>query len=513
MLCFKQQFTYLSETKIKSAVMKRVIVTALLVLLALGRVFPQDIKDRAEYNLNQNRALWYNSGNAAGLAREQMLLWRDVNFGYNIETGRFTDSWGARTVSGFNLGGDMLMDIEGFKVAAKVALNRTRLFKCNYNTSLFEVTWDMPFFVAMDASERFSWRHNEADMEISAAAPLMFGDQLSLGLALRAQGRSALKKADPQSRYGSFDMEMAPGATFAIDEKNLVGMTLRYRFCPATATLTSASGSPVEVALLKGLGAFSTLQVGGPTGIEPLKYRSTRFGLDLQYNRLDEDMQWLAGLSFDTGATRILEAEHTLGMVDKFVIGLDAQGLLGQEGNHKLNFDVKYDRNLWLEGTGELTGRCGIIDLHADYTIYTGIQEDSYDFELGAGLDAKSLSASRVARPEGRFTSFTFMPYVFLGKNTPISKESTLLVKVKVGNNYASKPVYDFDVDSMVKRMYENEAEYLGRFFYRSAADAEYSFRMNNLLSTYARLSIGHMMPLTIKGGRFYATLAVGVMF
>lgn len=493
--------------------MKRILLTAFCMFMTLGLVFSQEIKDRAEYNLNQKRALWYNSGNAAGLARDEMLLWRDVSLGYDLQTGNFTDSWGARTISGFNLGGDMLMDIEGFTVAAKVSLSRDRLRKCNYNTSLYEVTWDMPFFLAQNTSESFSWRHNEADIEVSAAAPLMLDGQLSVGMTLHTQGRSAVKSVDPRSRYGSFDMELAPSATYLIDDDNLVGMTLRYRFNPSKTTLTSDSESPVRLAFMKGLGDSTPRWVSGAIGAERLDYISNRFGVDLQYNRMWGNRQWLMELSFDTGATRIDEGDFTLGIVNKYVIGMDVQGLFGENRNRKFNFDIDFNRYRWREGMADLIGRGGIMNLHTDYTLYTNTKDGSYDFEFGAGIDMTSTSAKRVAGLEGRFSSLSFLPYVFVGKNIQIANESTLLARVSMGNNYTGKPRYELEGDSVYKKMYEDEAEYLGRFFYRNSADLEYSFHMNSLLSTYAKLSLVHMMPMTIKGGRLCASIAVGVMF
>ena len=493
--------------------MKRILLTALCMVLMLGQAFSQEIKDRAENNLNQNRALWYNSGNAAGLAREEMLLWRDVAFSYDIESGNFTDSWGARTISGFSLGGSTLMDIEGFTVAAKLTLDRERLYKCKYNTSLYELTWDMPFFLATSTPESFSWRHNEAGLEVAAAAPLMFEGQLSVGMALRTQGRTAVKSADPRSRYGSFDMELAPSATFTVDDDNIVGMTLRYRFNPANTRLASDSESPIRLAFMRGLGGSSPRWVGGAIGMERLKYTSNRFGVDLQYNRLEDERQWLMELSFDAGATRIKEDGYILGLVNKYVIGTGVQGLFGEDRSRKLNFDLDYNLFNWREGTADIIGRGGIIDMHADYTLFTDVKDWSYDFEFGAGIDATSISAKRVAGLEGRFSSLSFLPYVFVGKNIQITNESTLLARVSMGNNYAAKPRYELEGNSVFKQMYEEEAEYLGRFSYRNAADLEYSFRMNTLLTTYAKLSLVHQMPMTIKGGRIFAALAVGVLF
>ena len=210
---------------------------------------------------------------------------------------------------------------------------------------------------------------------------------------------------------------------------------------------------------------------------------------------------------------RVEETDFTLGKVNKFVFGLGVQGLFGEGRNRKLNVDVKYNRFHWTEGTEDIIGRGGIIDLHADYTLYTDAKDISYDLELGAGADVTSISARRIAGLEGHFSSFSVLPYVFAGKNIQVTKESTLLARVSLGSNYSAKPGYELEGDSIYKKMYKDEADYLGRFFYRNAADVEYTFRMNTMLFTYARLSLVHQMPMTIKGGRILATLAVGVLF
>ena len=104
----------------------------------------QDINDRAAYYFNIDHDLWYNSSNAAGLALGNMAQWRNVALGYDMATGSFTDSWDARSKSVVSASGDMLMDIEGFKVAARLDMGLGRLAKSRYNNSLYEVSWDMP---------------------------------------------------------------------------------------------------------------------------------------------------------------------------------------------------------------------------------------------------------------------------------------------------------------------------------------------------------------------------------
>ena len=494
--------------------MKKIFLTLICLATLFGQAFSQEVKDRATYQMNQSRALWYNSTNAAGLAHTNMLQWRDVNFGYNLQSGSFTDSWGARTVSGLNAGGDMYMEIEGFKVAANLTLEHNRLGKCSFNTSMYEVGWDMPFFVAINSTETFSWIQNNALLSVSAASPLLLDDMLSAGLALKIQGKGATKSADPSGRYSAFDMEIAPSATFAINEENIVGLTLKYRLTPATSKVTSITGSAISAAFLQGLGSYTPRWIGGTIGIMPLKYGSSRLGANVQYNHIGDDSQWLAEFRFDKGTTTVKEDGATLGSVDKFVTGLNVQGLFGDNGNRKLNLDINYNLNYWMNKMETVIGKSNLIDADLNYTIFTGTSAGSYDFELGAGIDMSSISAARYT-PDGVFSNTSVLPYVFLGKNTSLGKESSLLARLDVGYNFTAGNNYHYDgaASYISDYMYEDESYYLGRYYFKSGADVEYSFRINNLLATYAKATIGHLKPMGISGGRFMASLSVGALF
>ena len=494
--------------------MKKIFLTLLCLATALGQAFSQEIKDRATYQMNQSSALWYNTTNAAGLAHTDMLQWRDVNFGYNLQSGSFTDTWGARSVSGLDAGGDMYMEIGGFKVAAGLTLEHNSLGRCKFNTSLYEVSWDMPFFAALNSQEEFTWVRNNAQLSVFAASPLLMDDMLSAGLSLKIQGQGATKKADPTGRYSAFDMEIAPSATFAINEENIVGLTLKYRLNPARSKLTSTTGSAIGVAFLQGLGNYSPRWVGGTIGMSPVSYGSSRYGANVQYNHIGDESQWLAEFRFDKGTTTVKEDAKQLGSVDKFVTGLNVQGLFGEGGSRKLNLDVNYNLNYWLNAMDNIVGKCNIVDADLNYTAFTGTGAGSYDFELGAGLDMTTISAARYT-PDGVFSNTSILPYVFLGKNTMLGKESALLARLDVGYNFTAGNNYRYDgtADYISDYMFEDESYYLGRYYFKTGADVEYSFRINNLLATYAKLNIGHLKPMGISGGRFIASLSVGVLF
>lgn len=500
--------------------MKKFLMTALCLMMTLWQASAQEVKGRATYQINQTRALWYNTTNAAGLAREDMLQWRDIALGYNLQSGSFKDSWDASSISGFKTGGDMLMDIAGFKVAASLQMERNNLNKCMYNASLYEVSWDMPFFVAMNSTETFDWKQTGTALSVSAATPLLLDDKLSAGLALKAQNHLATKTYDPHCGYTSFDVELAPSATFAINSENVVGLTLRYRLTPATSRLESVSGSPVGVVFLQGLGAFSPRVVGGKQEFGPIKYGASRYGGNVQYFHLGGSSQWLVEFSFDKGTTTVGDSERTMGSVDKFVTGLDIQGLFGATHSRKLNLSVNYNLNYWddylISGNALTTSQGNIIDVKMDYSIFTDTDRAAgFNFELGAGVDYTHLSLERNS-PVGYLKKNSIIPYVFLGKNTRIGKEGELLARVDIGYKFAAGKPYYFEGKSdsdIVMNMFDDEDDYLSCCYFKAAANVAYTFRINNMLATYAKVNAGHLKPMGITGSRVIAGFSLGVLF
>lgn len=475
----------------------------------------QEITDRASYRINQNRALWYNTSNAAGLARDGMLQWRDVSVGYGLQSGSFADSWSAGTVSGFNTNGDMLMDIEGFKVAAALSFEHDVLSNCRYNASLYEVNWDMPFFVAMNTTDPFSWRHNDAKLDVSAATPLLIDGMLSAGLALHLQKRNAAKSGDPLCNYNSMEISLAPSVTYSVNEDNILGLTLHYNTTPATSELASASGSTIDVAFLRGLGEFTPRNAGGVIGMEPVEYQASHYGANIQYNLHRDNASWLVEVLLDKGTTAVAEQTKALGSVDKFVTGLAVQGLWGGTRSRKLTLGLDYNLNYWLTGQQTTMGRCNIVDAKLDYTVYTEAGSDGYNFELGAGMDFTSLSIMRF-NPDGQLYNISLLPYAFLGKNTRLGKESALLVRLDAGYNFSSDTSYDYAgswSSVIVNYMYDDEADYLARYYVMLKADAQYSYRINSLLAAYARADARLLKPMGTDGSRVIAGLSVGILF
>lgn len=500
--------------------MKKVFLTVICLVAAVAAAQAQEIKDRAAYTLNIDRALWYKSGNAAGLARTDAYLWRDASLGFGVAGGAFTDSWGARTQTDLSLKASTLMNIEGFKLAAKVGFDREHLSRAMYNTSVFEPAWDMPYFVALNSDETFNWGRTSATIDLSAATPVMISDMMTFGLNLKADYRRAAKNTDPHSRYNSFELAIGPSATVAIDENNIVGLNVKYVLRPAGSRLYTKGDEVVSVAVMHGLGTFNPRWVGGTTGVGRLSYSGSAIAVGLQYNRKGDESDWLFDVSLERGSTRVQMDLTTLGSVDRFLTEASLQGLMGDDRNQKLNFKFKYNLNYWLNGseTPTTVARNNFFDISADYTVYTGTTDDhDFDWLLGAGIDFGSIRSSRFV-PDASLSAIRVMPGVFLGKDSAITQESSLLVRLDVGYNFAINAKYNYagevaPTNYIVNYMFDDEVDYLGTYYMRTMLDATYTYHLNTMLSPYAGLKAGLITPMGQKKSRLLAGICIGVMF
>ncbi len=492
--------------------MKRTILSIICILASAAAVSAQDIHDGASYLLNTERSLWYGTSCSAGLAREDMALWRNAALGGSITGGSFTDAWEASRQNTVTLGGDMLMDIAGFKVAAEVNFDADRLHNSRYNNSLYSLELDMPFFVALNDDEEFLWKRGSASALIRAASPLLLDDALSLGLGLNIKGKGADKNKAPTARYSGFELEIAPSATYAIDSENTLGLTLSYKTMPESSRINKG-GEAVSVALMNGLGSFSNRWAGGDAGIGDISYCASLMGADLFYNRPG----LLLRFSLHKGSTTVSQAGTTIGQVDKFLMGAGLKYLAGGDRGRILNLDVDYNLNYWLKG-GTTTADNSLARANLGFTRYTSIATDgSFDWTFGAGADFNLINLRRYV-PDATLKGNGITPYVKLGKNLKLAHESSLLVTGNLGYNFAFGADYSYggsnvDGNYFVNDMYSDEAEYLGSYYLRAGLDARYTYRLNTLLSAYAAVGGVMLVPTIDSSSRAALALTVGVLF
>ena len=413
------------------------------------------------------------------------------------------------------------MNVAGFKLLADVDLAKTSHDHCMYNTSIYEVTWDMPYFLAMNTNETFPMNRNRAAADLAVVSPALMDGALAVALDAKVDYLNASRNDAIVSSYNSFGYELSPSFTYRIDARNTVGLSVRVKNQPAKNVITTGDGRAIEVAFLRPLGSYLMRWAGGSTGLGLLEYSSATKGVSLQYNNTGAKADWLLELSLDKTASGVSEKNDNMvkGAVDKFVTGASVQGLFGENRSRKLDVDVKYNLFYCSSSTGgTAVSQNNMIDAKLNYSVYTGAGKDhTYDYVFGLGMDVFSLDCER-ANPVSTLTTLSLLPHAFLGKNIRLSQSGFLLVRMDAGYRFASNTRFNYGgtasaTDRIVNGMYDDELGYLKSYYYSLDGDVSYTHKLTGALSVYARARANYIKPMTISGDRAAAEFSVGVMF
>jgi len=241
-------------------------------------------------------------------------------------------------------------------------------------------------------------------------------------------------------------------------------------------------------------------------------------GAALQYNHIGNSSEWLLEASLDSWDSSVTENDVRLGKVAKYVTGFTATGLFGDKLNRKLTLDLKYNLNYWIPSLSTRpVANNSIIDGNINYTVYTGAYESGFNWVLGLGMDMAMLRLKRI-NPVSKLTSNNVLPYAFLGKDISISKEHSLLARLKLGYNFSAGNEFNYGGDSaegnyIVNYMLDDEMDYLSSYYLSTTLNLDYTYRMNDRLSAYASLSSGLLSPMDRNTSRFILQLSVGTLF
>lgn len=500
--------------------MKKAILSVICLMTAVAGLSAQTVTDEASYQLNKARDLWYNSANAAGVAKGDMAPWRNLSAGYNLGKGDFTDSWNAKSQTGYGASGDMLTNLGGFKLLADATFSRDELEQCMYNTSMYDVRWDMPFYVAMNTRERFPMHRMRAAASLSAVSPLMLNDRFSIALSGSFDYSKAWRLGSVTSDYAAPGFEVSPSVIVVIDDNNTLGIAARYTKETGTNVVSTGDGTSIEVVFLQGLGYYMPRWAGGNLGMAPILYSTDSKGASIQYNHKADAKEWLAEVSLDTGSTQVAESDggRAKGAVNRYVTKADIQGIFGENRSRKLDLNVTYNLFYQLNGaSGTAQGQGSLIDGGLKYTAYTGTGAGNcFNFMMGAGIDISSMDLSRVTNTS--FKALSLLPYAFVGKNFRFAEAHSLLATLNAGYNFAMNTKYTPPAslaagDVIANFMYDDEADYLHAYYARITAEVTYTFRIGNVLSLYARPRGGYIKPMNADGARAMCDFALGVIF
>lgn len=206
--------------------MKKLYITILLAASGSVALAQQKINSNAPaaLELRQQRSLWEQSGNPAGLKLDGPYRFSRIQAGYEAYDGDFR-----RPQEGAS-GNRQIVETEGrilldsFYVTGKFSYRRESIQDANFNASIIDPFRGMPYIIA-DANPS-DWLQQHYNLQFRVATP--FYGRWSWGLAGSYSASSGAKQRDVRTENNFYSLSVTPGVVYSISPKQHIGLNLRY---------------------------------------------------------------------------------------------------------------------------------------------------------------------------------------------------------------------------------------------------------------------------------------------
>lgn len=507
--------------------MKKIILTVCMLCAA----FTIKAQSFSEIELNQARAIWLASGNAAGIATGSLLNFKDASLNFEGQTGTFTHSYEADSRQDYSLKGRTVSDLAGFKVVADLLLDRSTLKDAAFNSSIYEVNPAVrPYWFLDYTTEGYDWKRGNYAADVKVASPLLLDGRLAAGANIKVDAKTAAREADISASYSSVAIEFAPSAVFRIDEGNTVGAAIRFSNIPEKSIFSCGQvedGVDV-VTLSRGLGQYQSRYINGVNPLGDVSYKNKYTGVSLQYGKNTAESDLLLDLGLTKGNNYIYGGERNLTAIDDISTDFTLKHLKGAARNRIFTLAAQYRQQYGYDNTFASTVHTfesASVRLLLDYTVYFGAPTTTYAWFMGLRADASYLSQKRYL-PDGLFKAPEVLPSMVLGKNTALDADSELMWSLRVGYHMSFGADYSFgtpiisedkdaepEINILSTMLYADELYFLKQYYWLAAPQVRYSTRVGDKLSAYALLQGSLVRPVEADGARVTGGLTVGIIF
>ena len=507
--------------------MKKTILTVLVLCAAMVA----NAQSISEIELNQARAIWLGSGNAAGISSAGLLDFNDVSLNFEGQSGAFTHSYGAASQQDYSLKGRTVTELAGFKIAADLLLDRSSLKDAAFNSSIYEVNPAVrPYWFLDYTTEGYDWKRGNYAADVKVASPLLLDGRLAAGANIKVDAKTAAREADISASYSSVAIEFAPSAVFRIDEGNTVGAAIRFSNIPEKSIFSCGQveeGVDV-VTFSRGLGQYLARHINGVNPLGDVSYKNKYTGVSLQYDKNTAESDLLLDLGLTKGNSYIYGGERNLTAIDDISTDFTLKHLKGAARNRIFTLAAQYRQQYGYDNTfySDIhTFESASVKLLLNYTVYFGAPTTTYSWFMGLRADASYLSQKRYL-PDGLFKAPEVLPSMVLGKNTALGADSELMWSLRVGYHMSFGADYSFgtpkvsedkdkepEINLLSTMLYSDEYYFLKQYYYLAAPQVRYSTKVNGRLSAYALLQGSFIKPVEAEGARLAGGVSLGIIF
>ena len=514
--------------------MKRLVFTVLSLCAALVA----GAQSFSEIELDQARAIWLNSGNAAGISASKLLDFKDISLNFDAQSGDFAHTYDASSQTDCSLKGRGVASLAGFKLAGSLLLDRSSLQDVAFNNSLYEVSpFTRPYWFLDYTAAGYDWSRTNCAADLSLASPLFLDGRLAAGINVKLDYKSAARDADISAAYSSFGIEFAPSAIFKIDNQNTIGLALRFANTPEKSSISQAEGEDGMVAFARGLGQYKMRNLSGVNPVGDIAYQNNYKGVSIQYDRLSakNNSELLLDLGLTTGNSYMQAGGSDMASIDDICTDFSLTHLKGEHHNRILTLAAQYRLMYDFDKTfGSSIHSLEYMNarLLLDYMVYFGAPTTSYSWFMGLRADINYLNQKRVQKPDGIFTAPEALASALLGKNTSLGSKSELMCSLRMGYHFSFGAQYSYgatsstlasgdddgttvaqQTDLISTMLYSEESYYLKQYYYLASPQVRYSVKISDRLSAYGLVQGSFIKPVTASGSRLTAGGSIGIIF
>lgn len=479
---------------------------------------------------NFRNALWFNTQNRAGLAFHPVSPYNYLDLKYDFANGGFRHQTEGKTLHGISLNTDGAVYLGKFLVWGDFSFRNIFDKKAMYNTALYEVSEDMPFYI-MDAQES-NWNKQEYDLAASLTSPVV-ADRISFGLKIHYLTKVGAKQKDPRSETYKYNVEVVPSVAINLGKKNFIGIHGLFdnNFERSTTSLNNYSFTQ-EVIYNKGLGEGIIGVVGGNGGVKPLYYKGMRYGGGVQYAYYG-NTSLLADFSYTARKTDGFEnptMPYRLGSTRSSDINGDIQLVFGKNKSDKFRLSGYYSDTDGMEYVqkkneeafkqqwevlkiNKMTKFKSMEARLAYDHLFDNDPVKGYDWKVGAEASF-SLRDYSYRHPASAFTATAANFLVNGGKQFKF-KTSSLLVALDFGYSMNLGGEYQYGgnkKESIQVAYYNKESEYLNTGFLKTAGRIAWTYNAGKV-NWFIDLNADWSKPLGIRDDRVLCHASVGIIF
>ncbi len=505
-------------------------IVPIVIALCLGgySALAQGVYTPVELGQMEDRSLWTSSDNAAAFSFDPLPYFGTVGVTASRLDGGYRPAQQASASTSVAAGASGNATVGRINLIGDFAFRNIFDSGCNYNTNLYEVADDMPYYILDSNPSR--WIRQEYEMQVKASAPL--SDNLSAGMIVHYTDKVGAKQKDPRCETYVMDIDLRPSFAFRFGGNHVIGLSglFIYDYERAYPSNNNYRIDQKTVCTL-GLGEVNNSYVGGNNGLKEYYYNKYLYGGALQY-AFEGDLTVRTQIKAVTGSTEVQHKKslpESKGRTETMRLDASALVLWGEKHDNRLDISALYrttdgiekvqqlDKTAfnqkWVTIAQNMMSSYNRLEASVGYDHLFGLDELSYNWSVGA-LAGISMEDDTYSIPSSTY-NWTRLEAEAFGAHNFKFKAGSLFIRAGAGYGKSLGGEYVYGgskTDSQAINLYKEDIEFYTSDNAKAELSAIWSLR-HRKASFNLGLDAVCKKSLTSGGARIAAGLSFDVFF